>query len=234
MAGVRIPSMSFFVKVRDNFCHKLRWLEDAEYAFRSMLDLGPDGAMKDDWKELQLGYGRCMPPEKCHDPEGRAIVFLDGIKLDEARNLPDISLEGLARATWYIAHVGLRSESVQRKGFIIVLRPMTSVLSLRKSPAKLVSKSIKGAIPIRVAAIHVLDPPAMVSFFIKIARAFVGKTLQDRFHIHNSGTLDKNLETLSKFGIRKKQLPAELGGDFVFEEIDSSTDGEYASVTDSK
>ena len=203
-------------------------------AFRSILDIGPNGALRDDWKELELGYGRVMPPDKCHDPEGRAIVFLDGIKLDEARDNPGISLEGLARATWYIAHVGLRSESCQRKGFIMIVRPMTTVRSLRKSPAKMVSKSIKGAIPIRVAAIHVLDPPVMVNVFIRIARAFVGKTMQERFHVHNFGSLEKNLESLSEFGIGKKQLPVELGGDFEFEEIDSATDSEYASVTDCK
>lgn len=193
-------------------------------AFRSMLDIGPNGAMKDNQKELQLGYSRCMPPGTCHDPEGRAIMFLNGTRLDAARNMPDITQKGLARATWYQAHIGLQSESAQRKGFVMILRPMKSVRSLRKSPAQLVSASIKGAIPVRVAAIHALDPPVMVSFFIRIAGAFVGKTIQQRFHIHNFASFEKNLESLSKYGIGRKQLPKELGGDFVFEDADLTTD----------
>lgn len=194
-----------------------------ERAFLPILDLGPNGAMKDNHKDLQLGYGRYTRPGTCQDPDGRVICFLDGTKLDAARNDPDITQEGLLRASWYSIHYGLLSESAQRKGIIVVLRPVKTFKSLAKSPAKFMSKSIKGAVPVRVAAIHIFDPPVLISWFLNIARSFIGKTMQKRMHIHSSSG---KFESLAKYGLGREHMPKEMGGDVEYENVQIPTGSE--------
>ena len=189
-------------------------------AFLPILGLGPNGVMKDNQKELQFGYSRCPPPDTCQDPDGRAILFLDGTKLDAARNNPDITQEGLIRASWYHCHFALLSESAQRKGIVCVYKCMKMYGSISKSPLQSVSASLKGTLPIRVAAFHIMEPPHLISILLKFARTFIGKTMQKRIYVHNFGSREKNFESLSKYGIGRKQLPKELGGDFVFEKVE--------------
>lgn len=186
-------------------------------AFLPILDLGPNGAMKDNWKELELGYTRTARPGKCYDPDGRVICFIDALKLEAIRNDPDITQEGLIRASWYEAHIGLLSESAQRKGFIVVYRAIRSLKDLIKSPLKAVTASLQGALPIRVAAAHIIDPPALISVLLKVSRIILSKVMQKRLYVHNRGSREKNLESLSKYGLGTKQLPKEMGGDYVFE-----------------
>ena len=190
-----------------------------ERAFLPMLDLGPNGAMKDNHKELSLGYGRCARPGMCEDPDGRAILLLDGSKLDEARVDPEITQIGLVRASWYLSHYALLSESAQSNGFVIVYTPVKSFKSLSKSPAQSMSASIKGAIPVRMAGVHITNPPTLVAVFLTIARNFVGKKIQQRMHVHNEGSDEKNLESLLKYGLDRTRLPKEVGGDVVFENL---------------
>ncbi len=190
-----------------------------ERAFLPILDLGPNGAMKDNLKELSLGYGRCSLKRACQDPDGRAIILLDGSKLDEARDNPEITQIGLVRASWYIVHYCLLSESAQRNGFVIVYTPVKSIKSLGKSPAQSMSASVKGAVPVRLAGVHITNPPTLVVLFLKIARNFVGKKIQQRMHLHNKGSDEKNLESFLKYGLDKTRLPKEVGGDIVFESL---------------
>lgn len=191
-----------------------------ERAFLPILDLGPNGAMKDNHKELQLGYSRYTRHGTCQDPDGRAICFLDGTKLDEAMNDPDITQGGLVRASWYTMHYGLLSESAQRKGIIVVYKFMKSFKSMAKSPAKFISKSIKGAMPVRVAGIHVFDPPLLVSLFLKLARSLVGKAIQKRIHVHPSSG---DFESLAKYGLGREQMAKEMGGDVEYGNVQIPT-----------
>lgn len=186
-------------------------------AFLPILDLGPNGAMKDNKRELEFGFSRASPPGKCHDPDGRVICFIDGTKLDDARNNPDITQEGLIRASWYQTHYGLLSESAQRRGFVVVYRCVQSLKALIKSPAKKMSKSLRGALPIRLAAVHIIDPPGLVDVLLKLARTFLDKRIQQRMYVHNCGSHEKNLESLAKYGLGREQLPKEMGGIFAFQ-----------------
>jgi hypothetical protein len=188
-------------------------------AFLPILDLGPNGAMKDNRKELEHGYTRYAPPGECQDPDGRAICFMDGRKLEAARNDPDITQEGMIRASWYQSHVGLLSESAQRKGCVVIYRAVKSVKDIIKSPSKAMVTSLRGALPLRLAAVHIIDPPVVVSVLLKMARHILGNTLQNRLYLHNRGSREKNLESLSKYGLGRTQLPKEMGGDFVFEDL---------------
>lgn len=191
--------------------------------FLPILALGgsPGGAMKDDLEAINCAYIRMAAPNTCEDPDGRAICFIDGTVLDaivEADN-SSISIQGLVRASWYATHIGLQSESTQQKGIVLIYRAAKKISSvIKKSPGRALEASIKGALPIRLAAMHVLDPSPIISILSKLARAILGKELQKRIYLHKCGSLEKKLESLKKFGIGRVQLPSEVGGDFDFNE----------------
>lgn len=186
-------------------------------AFLPILDLGPNGAMKDNRKELELGYTQVAGPGKCYDPDGRTLCFIDGWKLEALQNDPDITQEGLIRAAWYEAHIGLLSESAQRKGVVVVYRQVKSLKHLINTPVKALWASIQQALPVRMAAVHIVDPTALIWVLLKLARTILGKVIGKRMYVHNRGSREKNLESLSTYGLGRKQLPIELGGDYVFE-----------------
>jgi len=186
----------------------------------------PGGAMKDDLKAINCGYIRLLPPGRCEDPDGRAIVFIDGTVLDTTVVVHNINKQGLVRASWYRIHIGLQSESTQRKGVVILYKAAKKISSvIKRGPAKAMSASIRGAIPIRVAAIHCVDPSPIESILLKLARTFLANNLHKRIHLHNGRSLEMKLESLSQFGIGREHLPSEVGGDFNFDEarISSST-----------
>lgn len=199
-------------------------------AFLPILDLGPNGPLRDNRKELQCGYVQNLPADRCQDPDGRLISFTDATKLDEMANDPDITVEGILRAQWYYLHAGLlSSESAQRRGFVVLYRPPTSVKAVIKSPAKRMSASVRGAVPMRLAAVHIIDPPSFLFVLLKVARG-LGRMIRERIHIHNEGSPEKNLESLSKYGIGREQVPKELGGDFVLEQTNVNDNWQASSV----
>lgn len=190
-----------------------------ERAFLPILDLGPNGAMGDNLEEVKCGYTRMAPPGKCQDRDGRAIFFIDGPSLDAAMSDPNVTKQGMARATWYCAHVLLRSEAAQRRGMVVMYKPIASLLTLKKSPAKAIFASMDKTFPLRCAAVHITDPPVLLSLLLKIAGGILTTRVEKRIFVHDLGSCEKNLKSLSRFGIDKRQLPTEFGGDFVFQEV---------------
>lgn len=196
-----------------------------ERAFLPIMDLGPNGAMKDNKIELEFGTVRSSIAEKCTDPDGRVILFLDGERLDAACKNPHVTSEGLVREWWYQMHVALQAESAQRKGVVAINSRIRSISTLVKSPARVAAASIRGALPIRLAGLHLIDPPALFSVMMKITKGLIGETLYKRISVHSTGSVEKNLESLSKFGIGKEQFPKELGGACEFQDIQSKAVG---------
>ncbi|VEU41253.1 unnamed protein product [Pseudo-nitzschia multistriata] len=179
-------------------------------------DGSPGGAMKDDLEAIDFGYFRMAPPGMCEDPDGRAICFLNASVLDEEFI---IGAQGMVRASWYAIHLGLQSESAQRKGIVIIAKaPKRLAKALSKSPGKLLAASIQGAVPVRMAALHILDPPPAVSILTKFVRMVLGKKVKKRIYVHECNSLEKRMEALSKYGICREQLPRAVGGDFDFDE----------------
>ena len=184
----------------------------------------PGGAMKDDLEAINCEYIRVLPPGRFEDPDGRAICFVDGTVLDTTVEVDNISRQGLVRASWYQTHIGLQSESTQRKGIVVLYKAARRISSvIKRGPGKAMVVSIRGSIPIRLAAIHCLDPPPLESILVKLARTFLAKNVHKRIHLHSGRSLEKKLESLSKFGIGREHLPSEVGGDFNFDETKISS-----------
>lgn len=143
------------------------------------------------------------------DPDGRAIVLLDG-----QQQKCDLSDDDLFMATWYQCHVCLSTELAQKRGVVFYIRRAKSFsddrLSLWK---KLVT--IPGALPIRVSALHIVNPPTFIKVTVRIMKVMLSKKLRTRINVH-SGSTDEALTSLSKFGLASDTLPEVFGGDLNF------------------
>jgi len=81
---------------------------------------------------------------------------------------------------------------------------------------KNVISSVKGTLPVRLAGCHVIDPPLILHGVISLSKKMMGKKLGKRVYIH-SGSLDKKLKSLSKFGLgRVDMYPIVFGGQLGF------------------
>jgi len=176
-------------------------------AFKPMMDRGPKGATHGVHPK-ELNYAKSHGK----DPDGRAIFYADNLMLDTPD--PDVTLEGLTRAVWYQLHAGLfASESAQRKGFVFVGHAYKNVIKYSS-----LVKSLVGAIPIRLAAAHILEPPLLLSVLLTLVRGMIGERLSKRVYLHKSGAHKTNVESLSNYGLEREHLPKKLGGEFVFNE----------------
>mmetsp|Transcript_35262 Transcript_35262/g.84241 ORF Transcript_35262/g.84241 Transcript_35262/m.84241 type:complete len:266 (-) Transcript_35262:16-813(-) len=174
-----------------------------EHAFSSLL-----GLANDDHEAMKCKYTQVA--ERC-DEAGRAILLLD--YHSEGGNFSDTAL---LRSCWYTIHSALREESVQKKGIVIYVRTLQSIMDWRVGLCKNVISSVKGTLPVRLAGCHVIDPPLILHGVISLSKKMMGKKLGKRVYIH-SGSLDKKLKSLSKFGLgRVDMYPIVFGGQLGF------------------
>ena len=149
-----------------------------------------------------------------YDPKGRAILLFDQSKHDkEAYDIPS-----MLRVVWYQMHCVLKaSESAQKHGVVILAHPKhAKFVQFDRHLDKALMMSIRGAIPVRIAAIHVCHPPSFFTILWPVAKVFLGERIRKRVRVH-SGSEAKVLKALQKFGMEKEMIPTCLGGS---EELD--------------
>ncbi|EJK74404.1 hypothetical protein THAOC_03919 [Thalassiosira oceanica] len=111
-----------------------------------------------------------------------------------------------------VAESALQEESVQKKGIVIYVRCLKSIRDWRVRLCKNVISSVKGTLPVRLAGCHLIDPPLILHGVISMSKKMMGEKLGKRVYIH-SGSLDKNLKSLSTFGLgRVEMYPTVFGG----------------------
>jgi len=173
-------------------------------AFLSMT-LGADGAMKDDDKALNIGF-MCLIPKS--DDVGHPILFADPSRFPPERDHPSI-----IRAFWYYIHAALESEDGQRQGLVVVIYAENSTFS--QFDARLLQAnvlSIQNYLPVRMSAFHICHPPRYFQIVIPFVKILMGGKLRKRIKIH-TGKKKKVTEKLEgKYGIRRQNLPTEIGG----------------------
>jgi len=174
-----------------------------EQAFSSLL-----GLANDDHEAMECKY--TLVAERC-DEAGRAILLLDYHR--EGENYSD---SALLRTCWYTIHSALREESVQKRGIVIYVRCLKSIRDWRVGLCKNVISSVKGTLPVRLAGCHLINPPLLLHGVISMSKKMMGKKLGKRVYIH-SGSMDKNLKSLSTFGLgRVEMYPIVFGGELGF------------------
>jgi hypothetical protein len=178
---------------------------------KAFLPMTLDGALKDDHISLGVGFARLVVPAK--DPAGRSIIFADPSKLDSTK----YDRESMVRATWYVMHAALESVDAQKMGVVMVAYPKhVHITQVDRKLMKLNMESIKGCIPVRLAAFQICHPPEIFSIIFPLIKLFLGERLRKRIKVH-SGSDEHVLEQLSKYGLTKDCLPTELGGAIVLD-----------------
>jgi hypothetical protein len=146
------------------------------------------------------------------DPDGRGVIFLD-FSAEDSSKYETLSL---VRACWYILHVALEDDDVQKKGVVFLTKTVKRLLQWNVLASKGMADSARGAIPIRFAGLHVCRPRAFIHVLVKITKTLLGSKLRKRIYVH-AGSEDKVLGKLAEYGLGKDKVPDIWGGYLVLD-----------------
>jgi len=179
-------------------------------AFLPMI-LGADGAMKDDEKSLTAGLFRLVPKA---DDAGHPIFFGDPTNMPVERDHPS-----MVRCFWYHIHAALDSEDGQKNGVVLMSYPKNaSFWQFDKKLMRAIVESIQGYLPVRMSAIHIVQPPTFFRIVYPIMKLLLGQKLKKRINVH-VGKQEKVLEKLEEaYRMPKQNLPTEIGGEVVLKQ----------------
>eukprot|EP00591_Stephanopyxis_turris_P006432 CAMPEP_0195531250 /NCGR_PEP_ID=MMETSP0794_2-20130614/34802_1 /TAXON_ID=515487 /ORGANISM="Stephanopyxis turris, Strain CCMP 815" /LENGTH=295 /DNA_ID=CAMNT_0040662969 /DNA_START=82 /DNA_END=966 /DNA_ORIENTATION=+ len=168
-------------------------------------------AFADDEIALKIGFMRLT---HATDDSGRILLFADPSRF-KPRQYERLSM---ARAVWYYLHAAVESDTAQQKGVVFLVYPRHAKFSnIDRKLLAMNAESIRGCLPIRIAAVQVLHPGKVFEIIFPILRFVMGKRLSERIHI-SSGTDEKVLNKLEgKYGIPRANVPSELGGGVVLD-----------------
>lgn len=152
--------------------------------------LGADGTMKDDEESLTVGFLRLVP--KANDV-GHPIIFGDPSNLLVERDHPS-----MVRCVWYLMHAALNCDEGQKNGVVLISCPKNaSFWQFDKKLIRAVLESIQGYLPVRISAIHIVQPPTFFRIVFPIMKLLLGQKLKKRINVH-VGKEEKVLEKLEE------------------------------------
>lgn len=163
-------------------------------------------ALRDDKIPLELGSMQIIRRKTARD-----ILHFDPSKLDKTA----YSRESGCRALWYFFHALLEGdEDVQKRGIIILNNNANFSPKNRDPPfTKMCFATIKGALPIRLSAIHGCHVPLIYNCVAAIVMLFMGDRLRKRILTHN-GSNEHVVDILqNKYGIDAEHIPQDMGGE---------------------
>ena len=173
---------------------------------KAFMRLTLDEALADDSVALSLGH---IIPTGQNDTCGRAIIFMDYSREGKA----EYSTLSLVRACWYAIHLALEDEETQKKGVVIIVKCVDSLLQWDVKASKMLASHLQGAFPVRLACIHYPNPPSFIKIILKISRLILGKKLRNRMREHH-GSQEEVLDSMSTYGIPKSAIRDVWGGEF--------------------
>lgn len=170
---------------------------------------------------LALGFMQILPG---FDDQGRALIWIEPRKLEGP-----YSREGILNSIWYLMHSALQiieetqtksrpdefNEDPQKRGivFLIYLRDADPFRHFDVSLVQRCAESIRGALPVRVSAIHFLEPPLLFDALYELVQLILGDLLKKRIHVHSFRWGSKyEVSVWERYGISLKSLPIEIGG----------------------
>lgn len=163
-------------------------------------------ALSEDDGVFDLGV-MTLPGSK--DPSGRSLIYYDPANLDKTK----YTTNAMVRTFWYVLHAALEHEETQKHGLIVLVDPGRARFSqFDRSIGKLFMASMSGALPIRVAAIHIVHPPSFINLILPLVKLFMPERMRKRIRFHN-GSEEVVLANLKeKFGLSSETLPKQVGG----------------------
>lgn len=126
--------------------------------------------------------------------------------------------ESMGRAFWYVFHAALEKEETEKHGVIVIVDPgKVKFHQFDRSIAKVVSTSVKGALPVRISAFHVIHPPSFFKLIWPIIKMLLSERLRKRLRLH-IGKEEHVLKNLNdQFGLSLDVLPKEVGGNVILD-----------------
>jgi hypothetical protein len=169
-----------------------------------------DGAMKDDLDEIQRGFMIALP----EDEHGRPVILLDRVGSTMSRTYERGSF---LRTLWYIFHCTAMQLRYQKTGYVFLLNLIDwdPHRCGDRIGAKMCFVIIRECVPMKLKAYHATygSKQTPVKIVEPHIRQMQGREI--RLHlVHHYGTHEDNLSSLARFGLRKKDLPACVGGEY--------------------
>lgn len=173
-----------------------------EQAFQPLTCPLPSEMSKSDRIAVEIGVFNI------YEANGRIMAF----EVLRRYDLEGTSRQSFLRAYWYFIHLALRNQETQKRGIVVLNYPQ-GVNLLKQQDLKMAHMiaSLRGAMPMRLSAYHIVDPPGWVSLFLPLLTVLIGKRLRKRVLFH-TGTRKNIHESLSRCGLNLNNLPTELGG----------------------
>ena len=151
------------------------------------------------------------------DDAGRGIVFVDPSRLPKKGTYDKKSM---IRAFWYNVHAILEDEEIQRKGVVIIAHPRhLAHANFDRSMSKMHIESLRGCLPLRVAAIHICHPPWFFKLVFAVLKLFLGERMRKKVKPHSGEDETVLLKMQRNFGISKDKIPSEMGGGLVLDQV---------------
>mmetsp|Transcript_11895 Transcript_11895/g.22206 ORF Transcript_11895/g.22206 Transcript_11895/m.22206 type:complete len:333 (-) Transcript_11895:217-1215(-) len=157
-------------------------------------------------------------PTNTFDSAGRALIFVDPSRLSKYKHVEE-ERRGVIRSTWYFFHSMLENnESAQKLGIVVIGYPHHVKLSyVDRKLLKMNLESMTGCIPVRLGALHICHPPWFFSKIVfPIMKIVMNERMRKRVRLHN-GSKEDVLGELEGFGLSKRVLPVDIGGEVVVE-----------------
>lgn len=163
------------------------------------------GALKNDYEFLKKGV---LKHTGGKDDRNQVLLFLD---FQQHRRSNKLDQQAMVREFWYSYHAALEEEDAQKYGIVILVRAPKTLKDWDPVVAKQYVDSIRFCLPTRLASGHVVNPPVLIRVMFRVIDLFAGNLRAVRKT--HSGSPEKVLAQLEKYGIQKDTVPSELGGD---------------------
>jgi len=136
--------------------------------------------------------------------------------------LRNYSLKGTTREShvkvfWYLVETALEHPETQKRG-IVVLSCAEGVNLYKQKDVRMAHMiaSLKGSLPLRLSAYHIIQPPPWSLAFIPLLKVLMGERLRKRI-MFQTGNREDVVGRLEGFGLSRKDLPKEIGGERVLD-----------------
>jgi len=144
------------------------------------------------------------------DKAGRALMIVTRSKFSFQ------SREDISRLLWYLFHVALEDEDVQKNG-VVILGYSEGSIDIRDYDRKLNKVNfelVSRILPVRVVALHHFFDSKIMELILPLLLFLMGGELRLRYEQHSIARWDADrfLENLEKFGITAEMLPIWMKG----------------------
>ena len=161
--------------------------------------------------EIQLGFRTQLVHILTCSTTGRKIFYADCSKICKA----SMSNMDMIRILWYILHTFVDDIESQKKGVIMITNAKNySFSQFGIDFCKQLIESIKGCVPVRLSAFHVVHPPTFVRYVYPIISIVLTQRIRQRMLIHTFSTDDEKVmnKLVTKYDMKREDLPTQMGG----------------------